>query len=409
MFFVAHRKKIWYTEAKAEVNFMKKSLTFQYTFHQMAYWATAAGVVSFATAFLLQQGFAASTVGILLASGNLLSCAFQPVLASWADRTGGNILKWMTLALTLISAACFASIQLLPLPETMFGLLYLMGIFAFDTMNPLMNALNVSYMTNGYTINYGLSRGLGSLAYAFAALGIGKVMAGFGAQWMIWISLALLSINAAMTLSYPSLVTTVREKKESRDCCSVPVFFRRYKWYCVSLLGVMLLGMFHAMTENYLIEIVTPLGGDSGTVGVALFVATAIEAVFLVYLDKIRSRISDNWLLKIAGLSFVLKSVLFLAAGNVMTIYAIQLLQATSYTFLSPIQMYYANNKIRAADMVKGQAFITASYTLGCAAGNFAGGQLLSAFDVRTMLIAGIAMAVAGTAVFFLTVEKQDT
>ena len=24
---------------------MKKSLTFQYTFHQMAYWATAAGVI----------------------------------------------------------------------------------------------------------------------------------------------------------------------------------------------------------------------------------------------------------------------------------------------------------------------------------------------------------------------------
>ena len=387
---------------------MKKSLTFQYTFHQMAYWATAAGVVSFATAFLLQQGFAASTVGILLASGNLLSCGFQPVLASWADRTGGNVLKWLTLVLTLISGACFASIQLLPLPEMLYGLLYLLGVFAFDAMNPLMNALNVSYMTNGYIINYGLSRGLGSLAYAFAALGIGKVMARFGSEWMIWISLGLLAINASMTLSYPSLVTSVLKKKENREACSVPVFFRRYKWYCVSLLGVMLLGMFHAMTENYLIEIVTPLGGDSGTVGVALFVATAIEAVFLVYLDQIRSKISDNWLLKIAGLSFVLKSVLFLAAGNVMTIYAIQLLQATSYTFLSPIQMYYANNKIRAADMVKGQAFSTASYTLGCAAGNFAGGQLLSAFDVRTMLLAGIAMAVAGTAVFFLTVEKQD-
>ena len=387
---------------------MKKSLTFQYTFHQMAYWATAAGVVSFATAFLLQKGFAASTVGILLASGNLLSCAFQPLLADRADRIGGNVLKWLTVGLTLISAACFTAVQLLPLPETVFGLLYLLGVFAFDAMNPLMNALNVSYMTNGYTINYGLSRGLGSLAYAFAALGIGKVMAKFGADWMIWISLGLLAINAAMSLSYPSLVTAAGGEKKVSDCCSIPVFFRRYKWYCVSLLGVLLLGMFHAMTENYLIEIVTPLGGDSGTVGVALFVATAIEAVFLVYLDKIRSRISDNWLLKIAGLSFVLKSVLFLLAGNVMTIYAIQLLQATSYTFLSPIQMYYANNKIGAADMVKGQAFSTAAYTLGCASGNFAGGQLLSAFDVRTMLIAGIVMAVAGTAVFFLTVEKKD-
>ena len=54
---------------------MKKSLTFQYTFHQMTYWATAAGIVSFATAFLLQKGFAASVVGTLLASGNLFLTA----------------------------------------------------------------------------------------------------------------------------------------------------------------------------------------------------------------------------------------------------------------------------------------------------------------------------------------------
>lgn len=387
---------------------MKRTLTFQYTFHQMAYWATAAGVVSFATAFLLQKGFAASTVGILLAAGNLLSCGFQPVLAAWADRTGGNVLKWMTSGLTLISAACFGALQLLPMPDTVFGLLYLLGIFAFDAMNPLMNALNVSYMTGGYTINYGLSRGLGSLAYAFSALCIGKIMARFGADWMIWISLGLLAVNAAMAVSYPSLVTEIGEKKTVRESCSVPVFVRRYKWYCVSLLGVMLLGMFHAMTENYLIEIVTPLGGNSGTVGVALFLATAIEALVLVYLDQVRSRISDNWLLKLAGLSFVLKSVLFLLAGNVLTIYFIQLLQATSYTFLSPIQMYYANNKIGAADMVKGQAFSTASYTLGCAAGNFAGGQLLSSFGLRAMLMAGIAMAAAGTAVFFLSVDQND-
>ena len=374
----------------------------------MAYWATAAGVVSFATAFLLQKGFAASVVGTLLATGNLLSCAFQPILADRADRIGGNVLKWLTAGLTLISAACFASIQLLSLPEPAFGLLYLLGVFAFDAMNPLMNALNVSYMTNGYSINYGLSRGLGSLAYAFAALVIGKIMARFGADWMVWISLGLLAVNGIMTVTYPSLCVAASEKKQNTECCSIPVFFRRYKWYCVSLLGVMLLGMFHAMTENYLIEVVTPLGGDSGTVGVALFIATAIEALVLVYFDKVREKISDNWLLKLAGISFVLKAVLFLAASNVTTIYMIQLLQATSYTFLSPTQMYYANNKISPADMVKGQAFITASYTLGCAAGNFAGGQLISALGIRAMLLSGIVMAVAGTAVFFLTVEKND-
>lgn len=374
----------------------------------MTYWATAAGIVSFATAFLLQKGFAASVVGTLLASGNLLSCTFQPILADWADRRGGNVLKWMAAGLTAVSALCFLSIQLIPLPGMAFGLLYVLGVFAFDSMNPLMNALNVSYMTNGYQINYGFSRGLGSLAYAFAALLVGKVMARFGADWMIWISLGLLFVNAIMAMSYPSLVVSGSAKQENTGCCSIPVFFRRYRWYCVSLLGVMLLGMFHAMTENYLIEIVTPLGGDSGTVGVALFIATAVEAVVLVYFAKVRAKISDNWLLKIAGISFTLKAVLFLLASNVATIYMIQLLQATSYTLLAPTQMYYANNKIAPADMVKGQAFITASYTLGCAAGNFSGGQLVSAFGIRALLLAGIAIAAAGTTVFFLTVEKND-
>ena len=387
---------------------MKRNLTLRYTLQQCAYWAAAAGVVSFATAFLLEKGFAASQIGILLASGNLLSCAAQPLLASLADRVGGNAVKWFIAGLTAVSMCCFASIQLLPLSGAFYGLVYLLGVFAFDAMNPLLNAVSVSYNRSGFRINYGVGRGIGSFAYAVSALVIGKVMAGFGADWMIWICLALLAANVAATLGYPGLTESVAEKKKRTECCSVPVFFRRYRWYCVSLLGVMLLAMFHAMTENYLIEVVSPLGGDSGTVGIALFVATTIEMVVIVNFDWLRTKVSDTWLLKLAGISFVIKSVAFLLAKNVMTIYAIQLLQATSYSFLSPTQLYYADAKVNPADMVKGQAFITASYTLGCAIGNFLGGQLLDAFGIRVLLQAGVAMAAAGTLVFFLTVDKKD-
>ena len=387
---------------------MRKNLTLRYTLQQCAYWAAAAGVVSFATAFLLEKGFAASQIGILLASGNLLSCAAQPLLAGWADRIGGNVVKWFIAGLTAVSMGCFASIQLLPLSTALYGLIYLLGVFAFDAMNPLLNAVSVAYNRVGFKINYGVGRGIGSFAYAVSALVIGKVMAGLGVDWMIWISLGLLAVNVAATLGYPGLTEELTVRENRMECCSVPVFFRRYKWYCVSLLGVMGLAMFHAMTENYLIEVVSPLGGDSGTVGVALFVATAIEMVVIVNFDWLRTKISDAWLLKLAGISFVVKSVAFLLAKNVLAIYAIQLLQATSYSFLSPTQMYYADAKVDPADMVKGQAFITASYTLGCAIGNFLGGQLLDAFHVRVLLYAGVAMAVAGTLVFFLTVDKKD-
>ena len=164
---------------------MKKNLTLRYTVQQCAYWAAAAGVVSFATAFLLEQGFAASHIGILLAAGNLLSCAAQPVLASIADRIGGNIVKWFIAGLTALSMACFGVIQILPLPAGLYGLVYLLGVFTFDAMNPLLNAVSVSYNRIGYRINYGVGRGIGSFAYAVSALVIGKVMAVYGAAWMI--------------------------------------------------------------------------------------------------------------------------------------------------------------------------------------------------------------------------------
>lgn len=387
---------------------MKKNLTLPYSLHQMAYWATAAGIISFATAFLLEKGFSASTVGILLAAGNLLSCAVQPVLADRADRMGGRVLKWMSLILTAICFACFGAILLVPMGAVLFGVLYLLGIFSFDAVSPLLNAIHVFYTGEGCRINYGLGRGLGSLAYSLAALGIGKLMARFGGNAMILVCLLLMAINIAATLTYPDRQTIADISRQKTASSSIPVFFRRYPWYCLSLLGVMAMGIFHAMTENYLIEIVTPLGGDSGSVGIALFIATGVEAAVLVYFSKVRKVISTGWLLKIAALSFLLKSFLFLLARDVWMIYLIQLLQATSYTFLSPTQMYYATEKIPASDMVKGQAFITAAYTLGCAGGNFLGGQLLSYFDLRTMLVAGVAIAAAGTAVFFLTVDRRD-
>ena len=95
-------------------------------------------------------------------------------------------------------------------------------------------------------------------------------------------------------------------------------------------------------------------------------------------------------------------------AKSVTAIYVIQTMQTITYCFLAPTQMYYANNKIAAADMVKGQAFITASYTLGCALGNFIGGQLIELFNVTALLIVGIGITVIGTVILFAMVDRED-
>lgn len=386
----------------------KQSLTLQYVLQQIAFWAAGAGIISFATAFLLEKGFSASVIGILLASGNLLSCGFQPILADRADRLGGNILKWLIVGLTGFSICCFVATALFALPQTAMGILYVLGVFSFDAMNPLNNAVCVMYNNAGYRINYGMGRGIGAFAFSLSALIIGKLMADYGADWMIWISASLLVFNIIFVLGFPNVKERTQEENVQTECCSIAVFFSRYRLYCVSLLGVMFLAMFHAMSENYLIEIVRPLGGDSGSVGIALFIATAVEMPVIVFFDKVREKITDNWLLKLSGVFFLLKALLFLLTPNVTAIYMIQVMQTVTYCFLAPTQLFYANNKIDPVDMVKGQAFITASYTLGCACGNFLGGQLLEWFHVTALLVAGVVIAAIGTVILFVTVDKKD-
>ena len=392
---------------------MKSNLTFRYSLHQFAYWAASAGIISFATTFLLEKGFPSSRVGLLMACASLLSGVTQPTLAAAADRAKRCILSPLIVALTSICALCFALLLLDGLPAGVFALLYLCGVWSFDAMIPLLNSLHVHYTGQGYRINYGLSRAVGSLSYSLSALALGYVIQSLGPNWMVRAILLLLPICILITLSYPKGGSNSTDEtahlSRSEDVSSLGEFSRRYRWYCISLLGVLLLAMFHAMTENYLIAIMGRLGGDSRHVGVALFVATVTESGVLVFFDQIRRRISDHWLLRYAAFSFLLKSVLLLIAPSIPFIYAVQLLQMTSYTFLSPVQVYYASEKVAPADMVKGQAFITASYTLGCAMGNLTGGVLMESFGVVAILVAGVVIAALGTVVLLLTVDRQDT
>ena len=394
--------------SEMRTNVLKKPLTMRYALQQVTYWAAAAGVMSFASAYLLAKGLPASVVGTLLALGSLLSCAVQPLLAERADRFGGNMIKYQIVGLSALSMLLFGLLLAAQPGSTAMGVLYLLGIFSFDAMMPLLNAVSVSYNSAGRRINYGLARGIGSLAYSLAALGIGRAMADFGEDRMIWIILGLLLANIIISLGYPSVGAYTGGEKRRSDCCSVVVFFSRYRRYCLSLLGVLLLGAFHAMTENYLIKIFERFGGGSAEVGVALFAATFIEMFVLIFYEKIRRCIRDSLLLKIAGLSFLMKALLLPVVNSVEGVYLVQLLQATSYGFLSPTQVYYAGRKVAAADMVKGQAFITAAYSLGCAGGNFVGGVAVENGGVAVMLAVGIAMAALGTAVLFLTVDKKD-
>lgn len=383
----------------------KKDLTLHYGFTQFAHWISSTGTTSFATAYLLSRGISAAWVGTLLAAAGLLSCVTQPILAAAADRARRFVLIPMQLGMAAVSCVCLA-LQFLPgLSPLAAGVLYVFGIYSSDAMVSLTNALSVACNGAGYRIDYGAARGVGSLASALSALAAGHILADLGAGWMLLFLLLFRLLSVVSFLGYPRVQKTAGREEAMPQSCSVPEFFARYRWYCASLAGVLFLGMYLAMTENYMVAIMEPLGGDSGSAGTALFLSSFVGAPVIFFFDRIRSRLPDDRLLRLAALTFLLRSVLVCLATRVGHIYLIQLLQVTSYSFLGPVQVTYAAARVRPCDMVKGQAFITAAYALGCSLGNFAGGQLLP-LGVETLLRAGVGMTVCGVIILFLTVRK---
>ena len=412
-------------------------LTLRYSITHFTHWAAGTAAVSFAALYLMKRGVSAGMAGTLLALAGLLSCISQPLLAAAADRAKKVIIVNMLIWMTLICCLCFVLQLISGIPVMMAGICYMIGIWCSDAMVPILNALSVAYEDAGYEINYGMGRGVGAVASAVSALGVGIIIAKFGTSpkrpkmyLFLLVSksprsplpplchspvLFLLFFRAAgifALIGYPKIKKnnsqkSNKETKKGENSCTLLQFAIRYKWYCVSLLAVLFLGMFHAMTENYMIVIMEKLGGDSSNVGVAIFIASMVAFPVICCFSFLYKRFKVTVILKIAAVSFLAKSILFYFAGSVTAIYFIQLLQITSYAFLAPAQVYYANEKVKTSDMVKGQAFITAAYALGCSAGNFVGGQLVN-LGANVIMQTGIGMALVGVVIMFLTVNKRD-
>lgn len=383
-----------------------KNLTPRYSAIQFSYWAASTGASAFAAAYLLERNVSSAAVGAVLASAGVLSCIVQPFLAAVQDRAQAPALNHTLFRISALCCLCFALQLLTGLPLFAVGFCYMAGVFCASTMQPLLNALSVASNQAGYPVDYGAARGAGAAASALATLVLGFSLERLGVQILPVFVLAMRMLSMMMLAGYPFLQRT-KVQDASNQSCSVTAFFLRYRWYCVSLCGIALLGMFHAMTENYLIAILRRLGGSSSHVGTALFISSLSAAPVIFSFSAIRKHVRDTTLLKIAAASFLIKSVGFCLAESISSIYLLQLLQMTSYALLAPAEVYYAGARVRRQDMVKGQAFITAAYALGCSAGNFAGGQLL-AFGVSALLAAGVGMALAGTVVIFLTADRQD-
>ena len=152
----------------------------------------------------------------------------------------------------------------------------------------------------------------------------------------------------------------------------------------------------HVLINNYFIQIVENVGGNTKDMGMVVGYAAAIELPVMAIFSLLSRKFRCSSMLRFSLLFFVIKTALTAIATNVGMLFLAQTMQFGAYALFIPASIYYVNQIIEETDLVKGQAFITLAITIAGVLASLVGGIILDGAGVYAMLYVGVLASIIG-------------
>ncbi len=376
------------------------------------YWMIFCPIASFASVYLLSNDFSNQKIGWVMAISSVLAIVLQPAFGALIDRFEKLTLKTVLLVMSLLCVAFLAGIVFLNTGLDWMAVLYVGIVALLYTMQPLVNALTFEYINAGHNINFGVTRASGSICFAVLSTLLGIWVNRYSTAILPIICLILFAGYILLILSFPKVRRSENQTYRIENFVNKTGdkekvgFLRRYDRFIPFLIGTAFLFLFHTIINNFLAQILRPLGGTDADLGVSLTIAAVAELPAFLGFSILVARINTRSLMKFAGFIYALRSIIFLFAASVWMINVGQVFQALTFAIFLPASVYYINEIMHEKDRVKGQTFVTGMGTLGGFFGNVIGGRLLDTSGVFAMLLFGLIGAVIGAALLFYAIRK---
>ena len=384
-----------------------KFWTLRYIVINATYFAVYSGIHAYASVFLLEKGFSNTLIGITLALANILSVIFQPLVAGLIDKQGKLTNRNVSIASTALLLA--GSVLLLIIKS---GIVAIFIIFALIYMvqmvyQPIITAMYFEYEAAGCHIYYGLARGLGSCGFAVVSVFTGMAIGRFGVTILMILDIIFLSIALVVLFFFKKPAVQAPETTSETEVAhnNLFVFIRTYPAFMLFVAGAVCFFFAHNAINDYMIQIITPLGGTEAQMGAAVFIAALLELPTMALIDKIMKKIKVKNLLLISGTAFLIKTLLMLIAPNMAVVYISQAMQMFAYAVFIPAGAYFVNETMARLDQVKGQAYINCSITLGGVFSSLVCGRLLDIKGPHFMLAVSLAVTATGLVIAFLALK----
>jgi Major Facilitator Superfamily. len=380
-----------------------------YCLMQIGFWGMLGAFCGYATAIVQDRGFTSGQAGTFLALGCLAGMISQPLLGGWADRHPAIPLKHIFAGMMLPAIALNLAFYFTR--PGFFGtaaVFLILGILETNSY-PLIDSMAMQYINTGMDVPYSLGRGLGAFSYAVICVLVGQQTARFGMQTALLTHTAMQVLLVASILLFPTFSEASQPlRAERKKAHSSLYLLRTNKPFTLMLFGCFF-GMVAVMPiGNFLVNLVTERGGDSGDLGVALFLMAASELPAAFVFQKLYRRFGSEKVLLVSLIFMIVKPLLVLLSGSLFMLLAVQPIQMLGYGIFTPANVYYANENVAPEDRVQGQSIkMVLTNGMGSMVGNLISGYIFDWGGAGAMLGVCIFSGCVGLCLGILAVRAR--
>ena len=380
-------------------------LQIKYTMLNLIFWIMCCAMYGYATIFLQARGLASGQIGLVKGGSSVLMIFLSPYLSSSVLKIPGLGLRKMTGSMMLLVLGLSGVLYLKNLPLLLLMALHMLINFVILAMMPLISNMGMAYMQAGEKVNYGVARGMGSLAYAVSAALFGYLTERAGADIVLYACSAAALLGLLLLWNMSELPVKSREEA-GKNRGQYFAVIGKYKSFLGILAGFALAFAATTALETYLIHIVNHLGGGDFFFGIGIFTAAASEGIMMALTPSLLRRFKSIQLLGISAVSFVIRNFLICLAPNLGILMAAELLQGASYGLLIAVIAYYVAERLERDDQILGHTSVTIFINgIGATFGNVAGGLVQEHFGLGAMYGAVCIWTAAGSLVVLALVK----
>jgi len=357
----------------------------RYTLSNCAYLSSNALALNFSTAYLQARGMSGTQIGAAFSLAALGSMVVDLGLSAIVDSRMGITSRHVLMA---CNAAMVALALAMPAVGSAAGImLVFVGVYgAVLSMQQFSNALAMDILNSGIPINFGIARGLGSVAHIVVTLAMGQLIAARGETRLPWAIAAAGVLSIVAVWRVPPVADSASRRKPPRG--GYLTLLREDRRIALMLAGVMLVSIFTSCVSCFMLMIVQNLGGDSRTLSYLLGFGTFCEVPLFLLYSRIALRFSSKEILLFSTVVYFIRCMLYNAARSMTAMFIAQLLQGFSYSLFFTSGVVFMNEVTSEANKARGQALLSmVSMCVGSVFSSAAGGVLLDTVGVRGMLV----------------------